>query len=67
MLKKISIAVAGAVLMTFGMGTSAIAANFNFEVLASGLDSPRGITFGPDGAHSEKINNIKRIAIGWRY
>lgn len=50
MLKKISIAIAGAVLMTFGMATSAQAANFNFEVLASNLDAPRGITFGPDGA-----------------
>lgn len=36
--------------MTFGMGSSVQAAKFDFEVLASGLDSPRGITFGPDGA-----------------
>lgn len=36
--------------MTFGMGASVKAASFNYEVLASGLDSPRGITFGPDGA-----------------
>ena len=50
MLKKISIAIAGAVLMTFGMGSSVKAADFDFEVLASGLDNPRGITFGPDGA-----------------
>lgn len=50
MLKKISIAIAGAVLISFGMGASVKAADFDFEVLASGLDSPRGITFGPDGA-----------------
>ncbi len=50
MLKKISIAIAGAILMTFGIGSSVKAADFDFEVLASGLDNPRGITFGPDGA-----------------
>jgi hypothetical protein len=50
MLKKISIAIAGAVLMTFGMEASVKAASFKYEVLVSGLDSPRGITFGPDGA-----------------
>jgi hypothetical protein len=50
MLKKISIAIAGTVLMTFGVGTSAQAVSFSYEVLASGLESPRGITFGSDGA-----------------
>lgn len=50
MLKKISIAIAGAILMSFGLGSSVKAADFEFEVLASGLDSPRGMTFGPDGA-----------------
>lgn len=49
MLKKISIAIFSAVLMTCGMA-SARAENFNFEVFASNLDSPRGISFGPDGA-----------------
>jgi hypothetical protein len=49
MLKKISIGVAGAALMSVGVGESVQAA-FSFEVIASGLESPRGLTIGPDDA-----------------
>ena len=49
MLKNFAIiAATGAALITFGGGEAIQAASF--EVLASGLDSPRGLTFGPDGA-----------------
>lgn len=48
MLKNFIIAATGAALITFGGGEAVQATSF--EVLASGLDSPRGLTFGPDGA-----------------
>lgn len=48
MLKNFITAATGAALITFGGGEAVQAASF--EVLASGLDSPRGLTFGPDGA-----------------
>lgn len=48
MLKNFITAATGAALITFGGGEGVQAASF--EVLASGLDSPRGLTFGPDGA-----------------
>lgn len=50
MLKKFSLAAFGAALITFGVTEAVQAANFNFEVIANGLDSPRGLTFGLDGA-----------------
>lgn len=48
MLKKLLMTALEASLMTFVGGQAVQAANFT--VLASGLDSPRGLTFGPDGA-----------------
>lgn len=48
MLKQILLSAASLTLVTFGMGQAAQAASFT--VIASGLDSPRGMTFGPDGA-----------------
>lgn len=48
MLKKFLMTALGASLMTFVSGQAVQAANFT--VLASGLDSPRGLSFGPDGA-----------------
>ncbi len=48
MLKKLFMVAAGAALIALGMGKVSQAATF--KVIASGLDSPRGLTFGPDGA-----------------
>ncbi len=48
MLKKFAPAAAGAALITFAVGEVVQAATF--EILAGGLDSPRGLIFGPDGA-----------------
>ena len=48
MLKKILMAAAGTVFIVLGVGEVVKAATF--EVVASGLDSPRGLAFGPDGA-----------------
>jgi hypothetical protein len=48
MLINFTKAAAGAALITFSVGEVVQAATF--EVLASGLDSPRGLSFGPDGA-----------------
>ncbi|WP_250126700.1 ScyD/ScyE family protein [Chroococcidiopsis sp. CCMEE 29] len=48
MLKNFIIVATGAALITFGGGEAIQAASF--EVIASGLDNPRGLTFGPDGA-----------------
>lgn len=48
MLKKLLMAAAGAVVITFGVGETSYAATLS--VVARGLDSPRGLTFGPDGA-----------------
>lgn len=50
MLKQTSIAIAGLISIAFGMGLPVQAADFDIDVWASGLNSPRGITFGPDGA-----------------
>ena len=50
MLKKLCLASAGAVLIALGVGEAAQAGNFSFEVVAEGLDNPRGLIFGPDGA-----------------
>ncbi|MBW4634849.1 MAG: ScyD/ScyE family protein [Iphinoe sp. HA4291-MV1] len=36
--------------MSVGIAPAVQAATFNIEVLANGLDSPRGLTFGSDGA-----------------
>lgn len=48
MLKKLLIVAAGAAFIALGVGEAVEAATF--EVLASGLDSPRGLAFGADGA-----------------
>lgn len=48
MLKKLLMAAAGAVVIAFGVGETLYAATLS--VVARGLDSPRGLTFGPDGA-----------------
>ncbi len=48
MLKKLLMVAAGAAFIALGVGEASEAATF--QVLASGLDSPRGLTFGPDGA-----------------
>lgn len=48
MLKKLLFAAAGAAFIALGVGEGVQAATF--EVVASGLDNPRGLTFGPDGA-----------------
>lgn len=48
MLKKFLMVAAGSALITFGVEGASLASTL--EVLASGLDSPRGLTFGPDGA-----------------
>ncbi|OWY60340.1 hypothetical protein B7486_69705, partial [cyanobacterium TDX16] len=50
MLKKLSVALVGAALMSVGIAPAVQAEKFHIEVLANGLDSPRGLTFGPDGA-----------------
>lgn len=50
MFKKLTIAAAGTALMAFGVSETAQAASFNVDVLASGLNSPRGLTIGSDGA-----------------
>ncbi|MBE8988320.1 ScyD/ScyE family protein [Nostoc sp. LEGE 12450] len=48
MLKKLLIAATGAVFIALGVGEAANAASLS--VIASGLDGPRGLTFGPDGS-----------------
>ncbi len=48
MLLKMTIAAVGTVLTTFGTTEALQAASFT--VIASGLDSPRGLTFGPDNS-----------------
>lgn len=48
MLKKLAIAATAATLFTLGVSQAVQAASF--QVLASGLNSPRKLTFGPDGA-----------------
>lgn len=48
MFKKLSIAAAGSVLIVLGVAEELRAQTFS--VFASGLDNPRGLTFGPDGA-----------------
>lgn len=48
MLKKLLMVVAGAAFIALGVGEASQAATF--QVLARGLDSPRGLTFGSDGA-----------------
>jgi hypothetical protein len=47
MLKKILFVITAAVCITSGITEAVKAANI--EVVASGLDNPRGLTFGPDG------------------
>lgn len=48
MLKKLLMAAAGAVMIAFGVAETSYAVTLN--VVATGLDSPRGLTFGPDGS-----------------
>lgn len=48
MLKKFLIAATGAVFIALGVGEASFAASLS--VIASGLDGPRGLTFGPDGS-----------------
>ncbi|MEH1881772.1 ScyD/ScyE family protein [Nostoc sp.] len=48
MLKKLLIAATGAVFIAFGVGEASDAASLS--VIASGLNGPRGLTFGPDGS-----------------
>lgn len=48
MLKKFLIVATGAVLIALGVGEASYAATLN--VIASGLDGPRGLTFAPDGS-----------------
>ena len=48
MLKKLLMVAAGAAFIALGVGEASQAATF--KVIANGLDSPRGIAFGPDGA-----------------
>jgi len=48
MLKKLLIAAAGGAFIALGVGEAVKAVTL--ELLASGLDSPRGLAFGPDGA-----------------
>ncbi len=48
MLKKLLVAATGAALITLGVGEASYAASLS--VIASGLDGPRGLTFGPDGS-----------------
>ncbi|MFB2978217.1 ScyD/ScyE family protein [Microseira sp. BLCC-F43] len=48
MLKKLLMAATGAAFITLGVGEVSYAASLN--VIASGLDGPRGLTFGSDGA-----------------
>ncbi len=47
MLNKLLLNTMGAVCIALGIAQAAQAANF--EVVANGLDNPRGFTFGPDG------------------
>ena len=44
------VAVASVSLIWFENGTTTLFAQSNQQVIASGLDNPRGIAFGPDGA-----------------
>ncbi|WP_375327910.1 ScyD/ScyE family protein [Microcystis sp. BLCC-F210] len=48
MLKKLLTVAVGTALTIFGVGSPLQAANL--QIIASGLESPRGLTFGPDGA-----------------
>jgi hypothetical protein len=48
MLKKLLMIAAGTAFITLGVGEASKAATFN--VLASGLNNPRGLSFGSDGA-----------------
>ncbi|NDJ24514.1 ScyD/ScyE family protein [Nostoc sp. B(2019)] len=48
MLKKFLMVATGAVLIALGVGEASYAATLN--VIASGLDGPRGLTFAPDGS-----------------
>ncbi len=50
MFKKLSIAVTGSALIVLGVAEAVRAATFTSSVFASGLDNPRGLSFGPDGA-----------------
>ncbi|MFK0734494.1 MAG: ScyD/ScyE family protein [Gloeotrichia echinulata HAB0833] len=48
MLKQLLMAATGAALITLGVGEASYASSL--KVVASGLDGPRGLTFGPDNA-----------------
>jgi hypothetical protein len=48
MLNKLSIVAASAISIVLGVGDATLAASF--QVVANNLDSPRGLTFGSDGA-----------------
>ncbi len=48
MLKKLLMVAVGTAFITLGFGEASHAATLN--VIASGLDSPRGLTFAPDGS-----------------
>lgn len=50
MLDKLSIAVVGSLVITLGIGETALGAKFVSSVVASGLNNPRGLAFGPDNA-----------------
>lgn len=51
MLKKLSMVIAGSILLALGVGEAVKAqtANFTTSVFASGLDNPRRLNFRPDG------------------
>lgn len=48
MLKKLLTIAAGATFIVLGFGEDLLAASF--QIIAENLESPRGLTFGPDGA-----------------
>lgn len=50
MLKKLLIVAASTISVVLAVGEVSLAATFRAEAVANNLDSPRGLTFGPDGA-----------------